>query len=176
MRVRRTVLLLVALPLTGCAAGRGQVAQTPPVEGPVQVTVQAGPCRAHGGLPDPGCTPGEADPRVTPETVSSTICRRGYAASVRPPREVTDRIKVRVVRRYGLVGTPFARIELDHLVPLSLGGASTERNLWPELRAGTDGAAAKDDVEVRLHDQVCRGRVGLRAAQQAIARDWSSAP
>lgn len=168
MRVRRTGLLLVALSAGGCSGG-GSVAPATVVLGPAA-------CAARVGLPDTVCTPGETDPRVTPDRIASTICRRGYAASVRPPKEVTNRIKIRVVHRYGLDGTPFAAIELDHLVPLSLGGASTERNLWPELRAGRRGAVDKDDVEVRLHDEVCRGRLGLRAAQQAIARDWTTAP
>lgn len=168
MRVRRTGLLLAALSAGGCSGG-GSVAPATVVLGPAA-------CTARDGLPDIVCTPGDADPRVTPDGIASTICRRGYAASVRPPKEVTNRIKIRVVHRYGLDGTPFAAIELDHLVPLSLGGASTERNLWPELRAGRRGAVAKDDVEVRLHDEVCSGRLGLRAAQQAIARDWSTAP
>ncbi len=162
--------MLAALAAGGCSGGR--------VAAPAAAVVVRGPaaCAARDGLPDLVCTPGDADPKVTPDRISSTICRRGYAASVRPAKEVTNRIKVRVVHRYGLDGTSFAAIELDHLVPLSLGGASTERNLWPELRAGRRGAVAKDDVEVRLHDKVCTGRLGLRAAQQAIARDWSTAP
>ena len=131
-------------------------------------------CVARDGLPDPRCTPGQADPRVTPANVRSTICRRGYSASVRPPQQVTYRIKVRTTRAYG-VTVPFSQVELDHLVPLSLGGASTDANLWPELRGGPRGAAVKDDVEVRLHDAVCSGRLGLRAAQRAIASDWTTA-
>ncbi len=122
------------------------------------------------------CTPGDVDPRVTQDSIASTICRRGYSSSVRPPEAVTHEIKVRLVAAYGLSGTPFARLELDHLVPLSLGGASDERNLWPEPRGGPSGAEAKDVVEVRLHDQVCSGAVELRVAQQAIARDWRTAP
>jgi len=113
---------------------------------------------------------------VTAANIASTICRRGYSSSVRPPEEVTHAIKVHMVAAYGLTGTPFARLELDHLVPLSLGGASNERNLWPEPRGGATGAEAKDVVEVRLHEQVCRGEVDLRVAQQAIARDWLTAP
>ncbi len=167
MLLRRTGLLLAALAAGGCSGG-----------GSVTPAVALGPpaCTTRDGLPDAGCTPGDADPRVTPDRIASTICRRGYAASVRPPKQVTNRIKIRVVHRYGLDGTPFAAIELDHLVPLSLGGASTERNLWPEVRAGRRGAVVKDDVEVRLQGEVCRGRLGLRAAQQAIARDWSTVP
>lgn len=36
--------------------------------------------------------PGELDGRVTPATIHSTICERGYTAKVRPPRKVTDAI------------------------------------------------------------------------------------
>lgn len=158
--------LVLGLLLTACAAPAAPIA-------PVAV---GGSCRVADGLPDRRCTPGDVDPRVTPGNVSRTICRRGYSASVRPPEEVTHRLKVRLTRAYGLAAVPFSRMELDHLVPLSLGGASTEANLWPELREGSRGAAAKDDVELRLHDAVCEGRVGLRAAQRAMATDWRRAP
>ena len=157
--------------LTGCASS-GPSGAAP---GPGPTLAAGARCVAHDGRPDPRCTPGATDPRVTPATVRATICRRGYSASVRPPREVTYRIKVRTTRAYG-VTAPFAQVELDHLVPLSLGGASTDANLWPELRTGPRNAAAKDDVEVRLHGQVCAGRLGLRAAQRAIATDWTTAP
>lgn len=157
--------LSVALLMAGCS-GPGPAAGEP---APVPA---GGSCRAVGGLPDRRCTPGEADPRVTPANVAATICRRGYSASVRPSRDVSHAIKIRTSRAYGLQAVPFAQLELDHLVPLSIGGASTDRNLWPELRAGASGAATKDAVEERLHREVCAGRIGLRAAQTAIARDW----
>lgn len=113
---------------------------------------------------------------MTPATLADTICRSGYSASVRPPRDVTYRIKVRTAKAYGLSQVPFAQLELDHLVPLSLGGSSTDRNLWPEWRGGPTGADVKDDVEVRLHAAVCAGRLGLRSAQQQIARNWRMVP
>jgi hypothetical protein len=33
----------------------------------------------------------------------------------------------------------------------------------------------KDDVELQLHDLVCRGTVPITIAQQAIATDWTTA-
>ena len=70
-------------------------------------------------------------------------------------------------------------------MPLGLGGASDTRNLWPEPDQGTPeqfdpqdpyGINAKDGVEDRLHDAVCRTRqVSLAAAQHAIAADWTTA-
>ncbi len=168
--MRRTACLIGALALVGCSS--------PAVRSSAPLVHVIGPsrCRGAAARPDARCTPGDADPRVTAANIASTICRRGYSSSVRPPEEVTHAIKVHMVAAYGLTGTPFARLELDHLVPLSLGGASDERNLWPEPRGGATGAEAKDVVEVRLHEQVCRGEVDLRVAQQAIARDWLTAP
>ena len=162
--MRRAVL--VALVVAGCSHAAPAV--------PVVVDANAR-CVVHDGLPDPSCTPGEADPRVTQDNIRSTICRRGYAASVRPPKAVTHEIKVRVTRDYGMPNVPFSQLELDHLIPLSLGGASTVRNLWPEVRRGPLGAARKDEVEQQLQDAVCRGRITLRQAQQEIATDWRSA-
>lgn len=153
-------LLLVA----GCAAS---APRTPSTYG--------GRCTSRDGLPDPVCTPGDVDPRVTPGNVAATICRRGWSASVRPPLEVTHRIKLQVTGDYGIPDLPFAEVELDHLVPLSLGGASDLANLWPQLRSGPHDVAAKDAVAERLHARVCEGRLGLRAAQHAMATDWRTA-
>lgn len=68
------------------------------------------------------------------------------------------------------------RFELDHLVPLSLGGANRASNLWPEPRDVRPwGAEAKDRLEDRLHVLVCRGRISLPDAQRAIRTDWIAA-
>lgn len=52
-------------------------------------------CTRQAGLPDPACTPGATDPRVTQATLATTICSRGYTAIVRPPLNVTEKIKLR---------------------------------------------------------------------------------
>jgi hypothetical protein len=135
-----------------------------------------GSCHAGDGgfLPDPGCTPGGADARVTPDTLSSTICRSGYTATVRPPLSVTEPIKRERMAAYGL-SAPLSAYELDHLVPLELGGASTVANLWPEPWADPRGAHRKDDLENALKRQVCSGTLSLADARHAIASDWESA-
>ena len=43
-----------------------------------------------GVLPRHEFTPGAIDPRVTQSNIRSTICRRGYTKSVRPPFEYTN--------------------------------------------------------------------------------------
>ena len=102
------------------------------------------------------------------------MCSRGWSASVRPPLSVTEPIKRERMVAYGDTDS-LASTELDHLIPLELGGASTPRNLWPEPREGPVGAAVKDQLENRLNELVCSGRLGLHDAQQAIAADWISA-
>ena len=139
------------------------------------VSPYGGVCTSREGLPDPRCTPGDTDPRVTPGNVRETICRRGYTASVRPPKEASHLSKLAVTKAYGVAGVPFAEIELDHLIPLSLGGSSDPRNLWPQFRTGPANVADKDAIASSLNRRVCRGLLGLRQAQRAMARDWRTA-
>ena len=80
----------------------------------------------HG--PGAGSSPGEVDAHVTQATIHSTICEHGYTAKVRPPRPFTDATKRRLAN--GLHGSP-QDYELDHLIPLGLGGHPTSaNNLW----------------------------------------------
>ncbi|MGN6704408.1 MAG: hypothetical protein ACTHKB_15770 [Burkholderiaceae bacterium] len=130
-----------------------------------------------GPLPDPTATPGATNPAVTPATIKQTICVPGYSKRIRPAVRVTNGIKRRELRA-GVYASPLPMraFELDHLVPLSLGGAPADpRNLWPEPWAGRYGARKKDRLEVFLHRQVCAGRMPLRDAQHAIAVDWIGA-
>ncbi len=130
--------------------------------------------RDHGQLPDPRCTPGSIDPAVTQAHIRSTICKKvrsGWTATVRPPESQTERFKYHVA--YPAYGTPQSeRTELDHLVPLELGGSNDATNLWPEYPPTPN---PKDKVEDALNAAVCDGRVKLAAAQAAIAADWLTA-
>jgi hypothetical protein len=68
--------------------------------------------------------------------------------------------------------------EIDHLVPLCLGGPDDFSNLWPQPRqtiASKWNAEAKDRLERRLCEMVCSGQLDLATAQQAIATDWIKA-
>jgi hypothetical protein len=113
---------------------------------------------------------GMTDPRVSQENIRDTICRRGWTRTVRPPRDVTDAIKRNLAADRGVNVRDY---ELDHVVPLDLGGAPADlRNLrlqpWPEARA-------KDSLEVELSKAVCLGSVTLTDAQHQIAHDWRAA-
>src|SRR5260370_42226499 len=68
--------------------------------------------------------------------------------------------------------------ELDHLVPLELGGADGLGNIWPEC--GPDETELrdryfkrKDRVENYLAGKVRRGEMPLEEAQHGIAADWT---
>lgn len=66
--------------------------------------------------------------------------------------------------------------ELDHRVPLALGGHPRNlRNLELQPWGGEAGARKKDRIERRLQVLVCSGKVRLRAAQQAMYFDWQEA-
>jgi hypothetical protein len=121
-------------------------------------------CHSVNGLPDPICTPGVFDPRVTQDNIS-----------VRPPSSYTHDLKVHQIAEYGYADTKLADYEEDHLIPLELGGHPTDpKNLWPQPRLGSYPASKKDLVENSLHAKVCAGVMTLAAAQAAIATNWES--
>jgi hypothetical protein len=126
-------------------------------------------------LPDPICTPGAVNPKVTQANLARTVCRSGYSASIRPPVSITSREKVANARAYGYRGS-LATGEYDHLISLSLGGDPNDpRNLWvePNDRAkATSTNNGKDTVEDAAHTVICTGRMTLAEVQQAIVTDW----
>ena len=54
----------------------------------------------------------------------------GYARSV---RHTSGKLKAFIYREYG-VNRRGGHYEIDHLIPLGLGGADVAANLWPEPR------------------------------------------
>lgn len=129
-------------------------------------------CISVNGLPDQGCTPGDIDPKVTQDDIQQTICVRGYTKTVRPPVSYTEPLKLKIMQEYGDSDSP-KDYELDHLVPLEIGGnPSSEANLWPEPYDIAYNAHEKDKVENYLHEQVCLGKISLQQAQLEIAKDW----
>jgi hypothetical protein len=108
-------------------------------------------------------TPGVLNPAVTQATIASTICRRGWTRTVRPPVDYTNALKRRQLRLYGRRGPPSAYQE-DHLISLELGGSPADpRNLWPEPYPR---ASKVDQMENDLNHRVCAGSLTLAEAQR----------
>lgn len=111
----------------------------------------------------PTQTPGALNPDVTQANIRSTICVTGWTATIRPPADYTDALKLKQMREYGETGSPSA-YEEDHLISLELGGAPRDpRNLWPEPRPRADEV---DRIENDLNAKVCSGALSLADAQR----------
>lgn len=175
MRRTITAAVLSLLVLAGGAAMSGAAGASTTAAAPAVVRCQAIAGHTLYPLPDRNCTPGITWSRVTQADIGSTICRSGWTATIRPPERYTERLKVLGIAQYGYGDRRLGDFEEDHLIPLELGGSPTApRNLWPEYDAGHI-PNKKDAVENALRRAVCAGRVGLAAAQRAIAVNWTTA-
>jgi hypothetical protein len=121
----------------------------------------AGPANIY---PDKAVTPGVVDPEATVDKV----CTPKYTTKV---RHVTVDEKKALFARYHLKYIPHL-YEVDHFIPLELGGSNDIKNLWPEPFEPQPGAHEKDKVENALHKDVCKGKLTLEQAQQIISTDW----
>jgi hypothetical protein len=115
---------------------------------------------------DPARTPGVLNPAVTQATIRSTVCVAGWTATIRPPTDYTNRLKLVQLRQYRFPGGP-ADYQEDHLVSLGLGGNPTDpRNLWPEPWPR---AREVDSLERKLNEELCAGKRTLAEVQRRIA-------
>src|SRR5215471_5800748 len=119
-------------------------------------------------LPDFQLTPGD----VFDVTIED-ICTPGYSKKV---RAVTKALRDQALQRYGILSHQPSEYQLDHLIPLALGGSNSIKNLWPQPNNTSPwNARFKDALEVRLQKLVCSGQVDLETAQREIATDWTQA-
>lgn len=116
--------------------------------------------------PDSACTPGAIFP-----VTAAQVCVPGYSKGV---RNVPNSEKDQADKEYGVVyaNTVPGQYEVDHFIPLELGGSNDIANLWPEAAQPMPGFHQKDAVENYLHSQVCSGKMTLLAAQIAISSNW----
>jgi len=117
------------------------------------------------------------DPTLTPGAVRTTdvgaICSTPTSGLRHWSRERDDRI----LAEYGLPTGPHGDYELDHLIPLCLGGADSEANIWPQPHRPLEPAwnsERKDELEARLCQLACAGALDVREAQREISEDWIS--
>ena len=123
-------------------------------------------CRL-GAEPDRRCSPGAYYSGLTTDVVCSSSFR------TRAIRNVPQSEKFAVEHEYHLRPSYYgSTLEIDHVVPLELGGSNDIANLFPEGANAHPGYRAKDRLENRLHDLVCSGAMSLSAARAGIAADW----
>src|ERR1039458_1862670 len=82
-------------------------------------------------------------PGVTFHVAAATICRSGYATSV---RDVPESKKNQVYAEYGITHHATDQYEVDHLISLELGGSNAIGNLWPELNDHPKGYLNSKDI------------------------------
>jgi hypothetical protein len=117
--------------------------------------------------PDRHCSPGAYYSLLSRGVLCSPTFRTGTI------RDVPQSEKFQVEREYGMRASYYGRsIEIDHIVPLELGGSNDIANLYPEPGSGGASYHVKDELENKLHDLVCAGTIPLRAAQRQIATNW----
>lgn len=125
-----------------------------------------------GIFPDHTLTPGVTNPNVTQSSIKSTICVKGWTATIRPASSYTTALKTTQMKSWNLTG-PTSAYEEDHLISLELGGNPTDpKNLWPESYLTTPNAKDKDRTENYLKAEICAGRLTLKEAQKEISTNW----
>ena len=117
--------------------------------------------------------PGAINPDVTQATIATTICQRGWTATIRPPVSYTGKWKSWLFKSQHLAGSP-SDYELDHKVPLEVGGApSDHNNLWMQPYAGIYGAKkSKDPLENTIKSMVCAHKITLEEGRKVFLVDW----
>jgi hypothetical protein len=170
---KRFLLAASALLLAGCAR------HAPPTRlhtaAMAALVGKSGPDDLY---PVPGLTPGVLNPGVTQADIHQTICVSGWTATVRPPAQFTDALKLKGIQDYGFNDPKPKDYEEDHFIPLELGGNPKDPgNLWPEpyytkVNSKRIGAPEKDKVENLLRKQVCAAKITLQQAQDQIQNDW----
>jgi hypothetical protein len=117
--------------------------------------------------------PGALYAGVTQANIATTICVSGWTATVRPSTSYTQGLKKLMLSRAGVDPKEAVKYELDHFVPLAIGGhPRSEDNLWLQRWDGEWNARVKDRLERKLQVMVCAGRITLHAARTAVQDDW----
>ncbi len=162
---RIALLLPLLMLLAGCGTTATILYPTPTA--PTASRTAHARCVATHGLPDAHCTPGTAFPVTTQK-----LCVAAYTRTV---RNVPASEKTQVFAEYSITQQTPGQFEIDHLIPLELGGSNELANLWPEAAAPVPGFHQKDVLENYLHDKVCSGVLSLQIAQHEIATNWIGA-
>jgi hypothetical protein len=115
---------------------------------------EAAPVFAFDVRPDPSSTEGS----VRIDGHDRAVC--AHAKEHRGSMSADRRDEV--LLRYGLPAGVHPDYEIDHLIPLCLGGSDDFSNLWPQPRRSIEpkwNAEAKDRLEHVMCEMVCTGQL-----------------
>lgn len=117
-------------------------------------------------MPNPKLTPG-----TTLKVNKDDLCG---SSSKTLDGSIPISLKRKVFDLYGIRTDKPTPYNVDRLIPVSLGGSNSIKNLWPQPLSGEWSYHKKNKLEHRLHKLVCRGELDLERAQQEISTDWVS--
>ena len=174
---RRPLLAIAALMLVSCASRPPPLdVPTPPLASqPRDASAPDSPPARERRSPfvEP---PGVVFSEVTQATIPSTICVPGWTATVRPSTSFAQSVKRKMLQEAGKDPSEALKYELDHFLPLALGGHPRSiDNLWLQEWNGPRSARIKDRLERNLQLAVCGGTLTLQEARAAIVGGWIDA-
>lgn len=116
---------------------------------------------------------------ITQSNIQDTICRKRFTNTIRPPISYMNGVKFKLLREAGIPEENAGLYELDHIVPLSVGGHPRKlANLMLQPYENIEdkpGARQKDRLELKLQSMVCNEEIDLATAQREIGGDWLTA-
>jgi hypothetical protein len=116
--------------------------------------------------PDKKLTPGSVEPKKPDQEVFQHHRKR-----LPMPNSLRDKI----LQEYKLPAGTHPDYEIDHLIPLCLGGSNDPSNLWAQPKRSVEktwNAEAKDRLERQVCDMACAGKLDISTAQEDFAKDW----
>jgi hypothetical protein len=113
-----------------------------------------------GTLPNSKFTPGE-----TVNAMLSWVCNH-FLDSLPPSKSNM----IKAYSNYN-INVNDSNYKLNYLIPISLGGANTVKNMWP---IPINEWFEKNKIENDIFYNVCNGKLSLKEAQILLAKDWTS--
>lgn len=110
---------------------------------------------------------------ISQDNIKKTICIPNYTQTIRPPSSYTNKIKLVKLKSIGLSKTDAKKYVLDHIIPLSSGGNPNDPEnliLQPFIES-----KLKDRLEVKIHKDICDGKISLQYGQKIFENNWKDA-
>jgi hypothetical protein len=114
-------------------------------------------------VPDKKVTPGSVCSESNPDFDEHRYSERIAHCD----RNVEHETKAKIYDWYRIPEKERTNYTIDHLIPLSIGGDNSEKNLWPEHRQLK---AKRPHLEEEIHRQLRDGELSQRAAIDRILK------